>query len=147
MMLTDPDRPWPRSVGHIPLAVPGASEADRAYHEPGGDFSPQAPSFGISLWLCDTDGRPVMTSQTLPLRDIRQTFEPSAHPHVPAIVTQTPHYDATWTRLDATHWELRFKNRTSNIPAIPFVRVGPAGWPLTNLSWDGDRVVVMIDGR
>lgn len=142
MMLKDPDRPWPRSVGHIPLAVPGASEADHAYHEPGGDFSPQAPSFGISLWLCDTDGHPVMTSQTLPLSDIRQTFQPSTHPHVPAIVTQTPHYDATWTRLDATHWELRFKNRTSHIPAILIRSVGPAGGPITNLNWDGDRVVV-----
>ena len=142
MMLKDPDRPWPRSVGHIPLAVPGASEADHAYHEPGGDFSPQAPSFGISLWLCDTDGRPVMTSQTLPLSDIHQTFEPSAHPPVPAIVTQTPHYDATWTRLDATHWELRFRNRTSHIPAILIRSVGPAGGPITNLSWDGDQVVV-----
>ncbi len=142
MMQKDSDRPWPRSVGHIPLAVPGASEAEHAYHEPGGDFSPQAPSFGISLWLCNTDGHPVMTSQTLPLSDIRQTFEPSTHPHVPAIVTRTTHYDATWTRLDATHWELRFKNRTSHIPAILIRSVGPAGGPVTALNWDGTQVLV-----
>ena len=54
-----------------------------AYHEPGGDFSPQAPSFGVSLWLCDTDGHPVVNSKTVPLSDIQQRFAPSAHPHVP----------------------------------------------------------------
>lgn len=142
VMQKDPHRPWPRSVGHVPLAVPGASEADHAYHEPGGDFSPQVSSFGISLWLCDASGHPIVTSQTLPLSDIRQTFEPSIHPHVPAIVTHTSHYDATWTRLDATHWELRFKNRSSRNPALMIRSVGPAGGPVTALSWDGKQVTV-----
>ncbi len=140
LMQNDPDRPWPRSVGHIPLAVPGAPEAEHAYHEPGGDFSPQAPSFGVSLWLCDAEGRPLVTSQSVPLNDIQQTFEPSTHPHVPAIATRTPYYDATWTRLDATHWELRFKNHTSHTPAIMIRSVGPAGGPVTELGWDGEQL-------
>lgn len=142
MMQKDPARPWPRSVGHVPLAVPGSPEAEHAYHEPGGDFSPQAPSFGISLWLCDAAGRPVITSQTLPLSDIQQTLTPSAHPDVPAIVTRTPHYDATWSRLDATRWELRFTNHTSYVPAILIRSVGPAGGPVTALSWDGEQIAV-----
>ena len=142
MMQNDPDRPWPRSVGHIPLAIPGSSEAEHAYHEPGGDFSPQTPSFGVSLWLCNANGRPVVTSQTVPLSDIRQTLAPSTHSHVPAIVTHTPQYDATWSRLDATHWELRFKNHTSYRPAILIRSVGPAGGPITALNWDGEEVAV-----
>ncbi|MFZ1764140.1 MAG: hypothetical protein WAT99_14760, partial [Nitrospira sp.] len=65
MMQQDPDRPWPRSVGHVPLALPGTPEGGTAYHEPGGDFSPHVPSFGVSIWLCDANGLPVVTSQTV----------------------------------------------------------------------------------
>lgn len=142
MMERDPERPWPRSVGHIPLAKPGASEAEHAYHEPGGDFSPQTPSFGLSLWLCDAQGRPVLTSQTLPLQEIQQTFAPSSDPDVPAIVTKTPYYEATWSRLDATRWELRFTNRSAYRPAIVVRSVGPAGGPVTVLEWNGEHVEV-----
>jgi hypothetical protein len=142
MMQKDPGRPWPRSAGHVPLAAPGASEADHAYHEPGGDFSPQTPSFGVSLWLCDATGRPVLTSQTLPLGDIQQSFEPTTHPNVPAIVTRTPYYETTWSRLDATHWQLRLKNFTTHAPALLIRSVGPAGGPVTSLTWDGEQVAV-----
>ena len=142
MMGKDPERPWPRSVGHVPLATPGASEAEHAYHEPGGDFSPQTPSFGISLWLCDAQGRPVLTSQTIPLHEIRQTFAPSAYPNIPAIATNTPYYDATWSRLDATRWELRFTNHSTYTPAIVVRSVGPAGGPVTALEWNGDAMSV-----
>lgn len=140
MMQKDPDRLWPRSVGHVPLALPGAPEGGAAYHEPGGDFSPHVPSFGVSLWLCDADGLPVVTSQTVPLSDIQQRFAPSAHPNIPAIVTQTPYYQATWSRLDATHWELRFKNYTTHIPAVVIRSVGPSGGPVTVLDSDGTQV-------
>ena len=142
MMEQDPDRSWPRSVGHVPLAIPGAPEGGAAYHEPGGAFSPQVPSFGVSLWLCDAAGLPIITSQTVPLSDIQQRFAPSAHPHIPAIVTQTPYYQATWSRLDATHWELRFKNYTNHLPAILIRSVGPAGGPVTALAWDGEQVTI-----
>ena len=140
MMQKDPDRLWPRSVGHVPLALPGAPEGGAAYHEPGGDFSPHVPSFGVSLWLCDADGLPVVTSQTVPLSDIQQRFAPSTHPNIPAIVTQTPYYQATWSRLDATHWELRFKNYTTYIPAVVIRSVGPSGGPVTVLDSDGTQV-------
>lgn len=141
-MQKDPDRPWPRSVGHILLAVPGSPEAEHAYHEPGGDFSPQAPSFGVSLWLCDAEDRPVVTSQTLPMSKIQQTFEPSDQSPVPAIRTHTSYYDATWSRLDATHWELRLKHHSPYKPAILLRSVGPAGGPVTALSRDGDEVTI-----
>ena len=141
-MQKDPGRPWPRSVGHIPLAVPGSSEAEHAYHEPGGDFSPQTPSFGVSFWLCDAQGRPLVTSQTMPLADIQQSFGPSAYPAVPAITTKTPYYDASWSRLDATHWELRLKHHSPHQPAILIRSVGPAGGPVTELHRDGNEVTV-----
>ena len=140
MMQQDPDRPWPRSVGHVPLALPGTPEGGTAYHEPGGDFSPHVPSFGVSIWLCDANGLPVVTSQTVPLSDIQQRFAPSTHPNIPAIVTKTPYYQATWSRLDATHWELRLKNYTNHVPAILIRSVGPAGGPVTALDWDGEQI-------
>lgn len=142
MMRSDPYRLWPRSVGHVPLAIPGSAEKSAAYHEPGGDFSPHTPSFGVSLWLCDDTGHPVVNSKTVPLSDIQQRFAPSAHPHVPAIATRTPYYDATWSRLDASRWELRFKNYTNYVPAIVIRSVGPAGGPVTSLDWDGKQVAV-----
>ena len=142
VMQRDPKRPWPRSAGHIPLTVPGQPERSRAYYEPGGDFSPQVPSFGVSLWLCDESGLPIINSNTVPLHEIQQEFVPSMHPHVPAIVTRTPYYDATWSRLDATRWELRFTNHTHHAPAILIRSVGPAGGPVTSLAWDGMQVAV-----
>ena len=142
MMQQDPERPWPRSVGHVPLAVPGAPEGVTAYHEPGGDFSPQVPSFGVSLWLCDTNGIPVVLSQTVPLSEITQEFAPSAHPTIPAIVTRSPYYQATWSKLDATRWELRFKNYTNHALAIVIRSVGPAGGPVTALNRAGGQVTV-----
>ncbi len=142
VMQKDPDRPWPRSVGHVPLAVPGSPEGGTAYHEPGGDFSPHVPSFGVSLWLCDAHGLPVVTSQTVPLSEIQQTFAPSAHPNIPAIVTRTPHYHATWSRVDAKHWELRFTNYTNYAPVILIRSVGPAGGPVTALDWNGEQVAI-----
>lgn len=142
MMEKDPDRPWPRSVGHVPLAVPGSPEGGTAYHEPGGDFSPQLPSFGVSLWLCDAAGAPVVVSQTVPMHEITQEFVPSDHPIIPAIVTHTPYYQARWTRLDASRWELRFKNETTHAPVIVIRSVGPAGGPVTALTREEGRVTV-----
>ncbi len=142
MMEKDPERPWPRSIGHVPLAVPGAPEGGTAYHEPGGDFSPQLPSFGVSLWLCDAAGAPVVVSQTVPLNEITQEFVPSGHPIIPAIVTRTPYYQATWTRLDASRWELRFKNETNHAPVIVIRSVGPAGGPVTALNREEGQVTV-----
>ncbi len=141
-MQQDPARPWPRSVGHVPLAIPGAPEGGTAYHEPGGDFSPQTPSFGVSLWFCDAKGLPVVISQTVPLNEIKQEFGSSAHATIPAIVTKTPYYQATWSRLDATRWELRLKNHTPHAPVIVLRSVGPAGGPVTALSHDGGQVTV-----
>ena len=105
---------------------------------PAGTSARKRPSFGVSLWLCDTDGTRSSPARRCRSSEIQQTFEPSPIRHVPAIVTRTPYYDATWSRLDATRWELRFKNHTSHVPAILIRSVGPAGGPVTALNWDGE---------
>lgn len=42
-----PNDPWLRGMGHVVLAAPGSSEVDKAYHEPGGSFSPSVKN-GVS---------------------------------------------------------------------------------------------------
>src|SRR6185295_13033090 len=69
-MLQRPNDPWPRGKGHVLLAVPGCSEANKGYHEPGGSFSPGFGSFGVSIWVTDIDGKIVATSDSLPLDEI-----------------------------------------------------------------------------
>ncbi|BAY48499.1 hypothetical protein SAMD00079811_61240 [Scytonema sp. HK-05] len=39
-----PTDQWPRGTGHVVLAAPGSPEIDKAYHEPGGSFSPAVGS-------------------------------------------------------------------------------------------------------
>ena len=51
-----PADPWPRGLGHVVLAVPGSLEAQKAYHEPGGSFSPEFRSFGVSFCITDPQG-------------------------------------------------------------------------------------------
>ena len=61
-MLQRPHDPWPRGKGHVVLAVPGCADASKGYHEPGGSFSPSFGSFGVSIWITDSAGKIVATS-------------------------------------------------------------------------------------
>jgi hypothetical protein len=61
-----PSDPWPRGRGHIVLAVPGSLEAQKAYYEPGGSFSPEFRSFGVSLWITGPQGSILKTSDSIP---------------------------------------------------------------------------------
>jgi hypothetical protein len=69
-----PDDPWPRGQGHVVLATPGSSEDLKAYHEPGGGFSPAFASFGVSIWIGDAQGKLLATSDSLPLENLKQEF-------------------------------------------------------------------------
>src|SRR5205823_2709107 len=71
-MLQRPNDPWPRGKGHVVLAVPGCLEANKGYHEPGGSFSPSFGSFGVSIWVTDSGGKIVATSDSLPFDEIQQ---------------------------------------------------------------------------
>jgi hypothetical protein len=66
-----PNDPWPRGVGHVPLAVPGSEEMQKSYHEPGGSFSPIVRSFGVSIWITSADGSIVQTSDSIPLSALK----------------------------------------------------------------------------
>jgi hypothetical protein len=51
-----PTGPWPRGRRHVVLALPGSSEKAKGYHEPGGSFSSEFGSFGVSSWITDLQG-------------------------------------------------------------------------------------------
>lgn len=122
-----PSDPWPRGTGHVVLAIPGSGERDKAYHEPGGGFSPFPGSFGVSIWLVDESGRVVTTSDTLPLSDIRQQLVGAGQQIVPDVLTETRYYRATWSLEASGEWQLTVAQLDSLRP-IPVVRsVGPAG--------------------
>ena len=69
-----PQDPWPRGVGHVILAYPGSRQDSKAYHEPGGNFSPGVSSFGVSFWMLNPQRGIWKTSDNLPLSQIRQQF-------------------------------------------------------------------------
>ena len=69
-----PDDLWPRGTGHVPLGIPGSPRSQKAYHEPGGSFSPSPGSFGISFWIVHPDGHLIATSNTIPLEQITQEY-------------------------------------------------------------------------
>jgi hypothetical protein len=139
-----PADPWPRGVGHVVLAAPGSREVDKAYHEPGASFSPVVGSFGISLWITDGAGDLLATSDTIPLRDLRQRFVWTPAQKLPGILTETPYYQALWSITEHGHRILHLKAQpTSNAKLMMAVRsVGPAGGPIDSLVWDDRRLLI-----
>ena len=92
-----PTDPWPRGRGHVVLAIPGSLEVQKAYHEPGGSFSPEFRSFGVSLWITDRQGAIVKTSDSIPLSQIRQSLVWHEGIVTPSIRTETDEYLANWS--------------------------------------------------
>ncbi|MGH7321771.1 MAG: hypothetical protein ACRELA_19390, partial [Candidatus Rokuibacteriota bacterium] len=141
-----PDDPWPRSAGHVILALPGTSEEEKAYHEPGGSLSPAVGSFGLSIWIIDGEGRVAATSDTIPGNLLRQRFR-FAGGGVPAIETESPYYRTRWSSAGPGRWALdlsSFPEARSRI-ALLLRSVGPAGGPVEALDWDGRRL--RVNGR
>jgi hypothetical protein len=150
-MILRPTDPWPRSRGHVVLAVPGSTEVFKAYHEPGGNFSPAFGSFGISLWVTDADGRRLTTSDSMPLNQVQQRFVWPSQPiwpkrlEIPAIHTRTPFYEATWSVLAENRYQLRLTSTTTNHVDVVVRSVGPAGGPLHSLIWFPDNRLFVND--
>ena len=143
-----PTDPWPRGQGHVVLALPGSPEAQKAYDEPGGSFSPEFKSFGVSLWIIDHDGMIQQTSDSIPLSQIRQrlVWRPDAVP--PSIRTEAAEYVAEWS--------LGSKPGTSELTVHPRLApdhrlvlairsVGPAGAPIQSLDWANGEL--RVNGR
>ena len=134
-----PGDPWPRGLAHVLLATPGSQQPEKAYHEPGGSFSPAVGSFGLAIWVRDANSTLQTTSDALPLADIRQQFSWPDPAAPPAIVTATPHYAATWAYTAPGNAALELVPRGAPQERLELVvrSVGPAGGPITNIAWDG----------
>ena len=137
-----PTDPWPRGIGHVVLAVPGSQEVDKAYHEPGGNFSPRVGSFGVSLWLTNLEGHLKATSETIPLNEIRQQFIWAEGQRIPGISTETTSYQAVWSIVGQGRWMLDLQAQANVRPMIVIRSVGPAGGPIRSLTWDGRQLLI-----
>jgi hypothetical protein len=139
-----PHDSWPRGVGHVLLGEPGSSRMQKAYHEPGGSFSPSPGSFGVSFWVKDEKGSLIATSDNIPLNQIKQDFAWLETAGIPAIKTKTPFYNTVWSFENTGRWQLDLKMKTEE-PAEIFIvirSVGPAGGPITSLDWDDNRLLI-----
>ena len=141
-----PHDPWPRWQGHVILGVPGSPRLQKAYHEPGGGFSPSAGSFGVAVLLSARPGQ-ARTGDELPLAEVTQRYVWASADAVPSIATSTPHYTCTWGRDGDDAWAGDFERRGGG-PGhgdgwqLLIRSVGPAGGPVEHLDWDGRRLVV-----
>jgi hypothetical protein len=163
-----PTDPWPRNVGRVVLSAPDSSAQTKAFHEPGGSFSPQPGSFGVSIWVVDRQGKIETTSDRLPLKEIEQQLTnlaarkateiiaplpPTAMPPqaidlavspVPEIITKTKYYTAAWSAPQVGRWQLKLKSLTSPDRRIVLAirSVGPAGGAIPSLDWHERRLQI-----
>jgi hypothetical protein len=137
-----PADPWPRGSGHVVLAIPGSLERDKAYLEPGASFSPVPGSFGVSIWLLDEHGRVVVTSDTLPVSDIRQQFVAASQQTIPDLLTETRYYRARWSLKAPGRWQLDVAQLGSLRPIAVVRSVGPAGGRIDDIGWMNQTVRV-----
>jgi hypothetical protein len=135
---------WPRSTGHVVLATTGSLAEDKAYHEPGGSFSPQAGSFGVAIWMMDQDGNPKITSDTIPLNQIQQSFAYTEGQAVPGLLTKTGFYQASWSSSKPGVWQFNLsQSQKDNTQMAVVIRsVGPAGGAVKSLNWNGQRLLI-----
>jgi hypothetical protein len=139
--------PWPRNVGHVVLAEPGSTTENKAFYEPGGSFSPQPGSFGVSIWVVDLQGNLKATSDSIPLSDIQQQFTDLTDlsgRNAPGILTKTKYYEASWSVPRSGNWQLNLKSLADSEDRLfVLVRsVGPAGGAIPSLDWDGNRLSI-----
>lgn len=133
-----------RNVGHVVLANPNSSKTNKAFHDIGGSFSPQAGSFGISIWVVDRQGNIKTTSDRIPLNEIQQQFTDFAPQKAPKILTKTKYYEASWALPKAGSWQLNLKSLTSGDDRLVVAvrSVGPAGGAIPSLDWNGNRLLI-----
>lgn len=143
-----PTDPWPRGVGHVILAPPGSRGEWKSYHEPGGSFSPTVGSFGVSIWVLNVAGAIEATSDSLPLDKIRQRLVWTSRHGIPGIETETPYFQARWTRgtvgtlAGNATLDLKRPLFADKTTAVVIRSVGPAGGPIRSLHWEGGELVV-----
>jgi hypothetical protein len=143
-MAARPTDPWPRGDGHVVLAMPGCVDLRKAYHEPGGSFSPGLGTFGISIWVVDVRGSIRTTSDQIPMGQFKQQWVWQNEREIPGIQTDTPDYQAYWHGSGNGRWLLNLKTQVQDTEVTDLVirSVGPAGGPVQRLDWDGKRLLV-----
>ena len=137
-MAERPNDPWPRGTGHVVLAMPGSREDFKAYHEPGGSFSPAFASFGISLWVGDANGKLIATSDSIPIDELTQKFAWKKSDAMPSLRTETKFYSATWSAAGHGKWKLEVDPKISEDQRLMLVvrSVGPAGAAIQSVGWE-----------
>jgi len=137
-----PSDPWPKGDGHVVLAEPGSPREAKAYHEPGGLFSPAPGSFGVSFWTLDGNGRRIIAAEELPAEKIEQSFVWNEEGAPPSILTKTHEYSCRWTYKGPGRWHCELKPSKDSRTAVYVRSAGPAGGPIERLDWDGRRLLV-----
>lgn len=141
--LKRPQDLWPRGDGHSLIGEPGGPLSQKAYHEPGGSFTPSQGAFGVSVWVRDEQNRLVATSDSIPMDKIGERYVFVGNSKIPAIEDTTPYYTSTLIYESAGRWRFDLKGR-SNVHKleIAFRSVGPAGGPLESVIWDKSRLLL-----
>jgi len=151
-MSSRPNAPWPRGEGHVVLGEPGSPESAKAYHEPGGSFSPGFASFGVSFWVLNQRGIPVLSSDTLPMNQITQRWVQISRPmwpkvlDVPSVRTDTAYYRTEWSFDGLGKWKLHFRGKGDQRKAMVFRSVGPSGGRIYTFNWQ-DPQELLINNR
>jgi len=143
-----PSDPWPRGVGHVVLSMPGSEEMQKAYHEPGGGFSPTVRSFGLSIWITSADGSVLKTSDSIPLSGLQQKLVWQQGSLLPSISTQTEEYQALWSEGPENgicRLALSTRPQADHKVAVVIRSVGPAGDAIESLNWNGRHL--RVNGR
>lgn len=138
-----PNDPWSIYDSHAILAIPGSLDGDKSYIEPGGSFSPKVGSFGLSIWLSNSQHKLVATSDTMPLDETYQSFEWSTAT-LPSIVTQTPYYKSSVSAAHGQSWEYSTTLiNADNLHASMLIRsVGPAGGSIHTVQWKNKQLLI-----
>ncbi len=131
---------WPRGYGHVLLGIPGSTEDEKAYLEPGGSFSPGFGTFGIQLLAENADGEVEVASDFVPRAEMKQSWVWPLTTTVPGVRTETPDYSALWSMPDGRHWRLDLSSRRHPHVVVAIRSLGPAGGPVTNAVWDGRAI-------
>jgi len=139
-----PNDQWPRGDGHVILAEPGSPVSQKAYHEPGGSFSPSPGSFGMAVWVLSNDNKLIATSDNIPIENIEQQYFWKEGHKIPSIKTRTPYYNCIWTYNDMGLWQFEINKTEKSDYKIQLVfrSVGPAGGPIQSVVWDKTRLII-----
>lgn len=140
-MARRPADPWPRSEGHVVLAIPGSLEQEKAYLEPGGGFSPAFGTFGISLWVTDKSNGRFYSADDMEYQKFTQFFTSGENT---AIITKSSEFETTHKINDSYDYSISVKNMSGGKKDLSLMirSVGPTGGPINKLVLKGNNLII-----